>query len=534
MKLLGLVLLLLLFYSPVTCWAGLEEDGDHLTITGDSVYTINDHDDAFREYTVRDSGRLVIRDVFDEIYASGEYLRLSIYTNVHAYDDAVIEVYDSRLPAMVNLYNRSRAQVSNSSLIFYSSCPTHGYHVGGGVKLNDWATASIKGSTVGGLLALDDSSVEVFDSTIEDILSGTLDSRGQILLSDSRVHRIWFNPSNVTLVENLRNEALSNWDSSTVFPGGKIVFDNTELVNGTWLSLEGDEYVVRNSDFYGLSIGHSTASTVEGSDLWYLGFTSSRGLMRVIDSSMSYLSVYQCTGGRVVVDGCIIEELRYEWSTAGLEVINSSIGVFRVEDLLQNDTVVSHRFTGSTVRDLALESRASWTLSYLFEDTEVEALRLPHTGKTRIAGGLRVLNETVPLFLDMNHDFYLSRGYPVLVTRGGEPVSNATLVLSNGNVTLWTGVTDGNGSASVDVLFRNMYQINDLVVNPDLPRIVRFDNLTDTLTLTVEAHGQVIDTPLTAMSDTPIIVDYSSSRRGDDLFVFGLIAVIVFLVLRKG
>jgi hypothetical protein len=29
------------------------------------------------------------------------------------------------------------------------------------------------------------------------------------------------------------------------------------------------------------------------------------------------------------------------------------------------------------------------------------------------------------------------------------------------------------------------------------------------------------------------MIDYSSSRRGDDLFVFGLIAVIVFLVLRK-
>ncbi len=105
--------------------------------------------------------------------------------------------------------------------------------------------------------------------------------------------------------------------------------------------------------------------------------------------------------------------------------------------------------------------------------------------------------------------------------------------MSNGNVTLWTGVTDGNGSASVDVLFRNMYQINDLVVDPDLPRIVRFDNLTDTLTLTVESQGQVIETPLTSMSDTPIMIDYSSSRRGDDQFVFGLIAVIVFLVLRK-
>jgi hypothetical protein len=375
--------------------------------------------------------------------------------------------------------------------------------------------------------------VEVFGSTVEDILPGVVDSRSQILLTDSRVYRIILRPDNVTLIENLRNEALLNWDSSTVFPGEEIVFDNTELVNGTRLSLEGDEYVVRNSDFYGLSIGHSTASTVEGSDLWYLSFSSSRGPMKVINSSMSYLTVLQCNEGSVVVDGCDIEELGYQWSTAGLEVINSSIGVFRVEELLQNDTVVSHRFTGSTVRDLALESRANWTLSYLFEDTEVETLRLPYTGKTRIAGTIRVLNKTVPLFLDMNHNLYLSREYPVLVTRGGEPVPNATLALSNGNVTLWTGVTDGNGSTSVDVLFRNMYQINDLVVDPDLPRIVRFDNLTDTLTLTVESQGQVIETPLTSMSDTPIMIDYSSSRRGDDLFVFGLIAVIVFLVLRK-
>jgi len=529
MKLLGLVLLLLLFYSPVTCWAGLEEDGDHLTITGDSVYILNEYDDTFLEYTVRDSGKLVIRNVVGDIYDSNGYLMLRINT----YDDAFIDVQDSRLPATVYLYNQSRAQVSNSSLVFYSSCPAHGYHINGGVKLNDRATASIETSTVGQLLALDESSAEIIDSTVEDILPGVVDSRAQILLTDSRVYRIRFRPDNVTLIENLRNEALLNWDSSTFFPGGKIVFDNTELVNGTRLNLEGDEIVVINSDFYWLSIGHSTASTVEGSDLWVLRFSSSRGPMKVIDSSMSYLTVLQCNEGSVVVDGCDIEELGYQWSTAGLEVINSSIGVFRVEEILQNDTVVNHRFTNSTVRDLALESRANWTLSYLFEDTEVEALRLPHTGKTRVSGGLRVLNKTVPLFLDLNHDFCLSREYPVLVMRDGEPVPNATLALSNGNVTLWTGVTDGFGSTSVDVLFRNMYWINDPVVNPDLPRIVRLDNLTDTLTLTVEDQGQVIETQLTAMSDTPIMIDYSSSRRGDDLFVFGLIAVIVFLVLRK-
>ncbi len=530
MKLLRLVLLLLLFVAPVTCRAGIEEDGDHLTITGDSVYILNEYDDTFLEYTVRDSGRLVFRNVVGDIYDSNGYLWLRINT----YDDAVIDVQDSRLPATIYLFNQSRAQVSNSSLVFYSSCPAHGYPINGGVKLNVRATASIETSTVGQLLALDESSAEIIDSTVEDILPEPVDSRSQILLSDSRVYRIKFNPSNVTLIENLRNDAFLNWDSSTVFPGGKIVFDNTELLNGTSVSLEGDEYFVRNSDFYWLSIRNSTASTVEGSDLWVLRFSSSRGPMKVINSSMSYLIVLQCNEGSVVVDGCDIEELGYAWSTVDLEVKDTSIGVFRLEETVNEDSVVSHRFTGSTVRDLALESSANWTLSYLFEDTEVEALRLPYTGKTRIAGTISVLNKTVPLFIDMNHDFYLSREYPVLVTRGGEPVPNATLALSNGNVTLWTGVTDDNGSTSVDVLFRNIYQINDLVVNPDLPRIVRFDNLTDTLTLTVEVQGQVIETQLTAMSDTPIMIDYSSSRRGNDLFVFGLLAVIIFLVLRKG
>ena len=83
------------------------------------------------------------------------------------------------------------------------------------------------------------------------------------------------------------------------------------------------------------------------------------------------------------------------------------------------------------------------------------------------------------------------------------------------------------------MLYMHHYQINNQWTSPDLSRIVRFDNLTDTLTLRVEAIGQTSEASITVMSDTPVKFEFADVRRTDYLIIFGLLVLIVYLFVMR-
>jgi len=318
-----------------------------------------------------------------------------------------------------------------------------------------------------------------------------------------------------------------------MFQGGEIIFKDSELVNGSQLILQNDNFTVTNSDFYTLSIENSTNSHVENSNSWYIGFYSSKGPMKISNSSIKHVLIYRCPEGVILLEGCAIVDLRYEWSTVELDITNTSIIEVRTLEYYRNATMINHRFSDSQIKQLPLGSGANWTLTYNFDNTLIEALLLPNTGKTRITGSLQIVNKTVPTILDLNHDLYISREYPITVTQRAEPVPQAFIVLSNGNKTLWSGYTDDDGKVVVSVLYMHHYQINNQWTSPDLSRIVRFDNLTDTLTLRVEAIGQTSEASITVMSDTPVKFEFADVRRTDYLIIFGLLVLIVYLFVMR-
>ena len=528
---LRLLLFFLLFLIPV-CSASVEENNTSLTITGNTESVIDTYPEVIREITVNDTGRLILNGITSEIIDSNKTTHLTI----NLWGDAVIEVTDSVIPAKIYLHNNSQAIITNSSIGIYHSCPAHGYHFTGGLYLYEQSTATISDSIIDNLQPRDMAEASIHRTRIEYIINRDLESTSKVTLHECKVYRLMIEPGDLTVIENIKRGVYHMWNSSSVFNVGDIVFYDTELVNGSHITLRNAEFRVTNCDFYGLAIENSTGAFIENTDSWYISVSTLHGPINVQNSTLGALSFFMCPEGPLLLENSDVGRFGYMSSGLEVNVVNSSIDILDAifNEYNTNKTMV-HSFSDTFIREFQIGSAINGSLTYHFNNTVVEGFKYASLGMTHITGDLTILNKTLPSFLDLDHEYYLMREYPVYVSKEGVPVDRAYLELSNGTQIIWSGYTDQHGKAVVPILFMTWFQINNPVVTPELPRIQRYENITGTLSLRADLSGESQELNLTIVSDTPIVFDYEPDNGYKIPYGFTLIGVIFYSVvtLRK-
>ena len=126
----------------------------------------------------------------------------------------------------------------------------------------------------------------------------------------------------------------------------------------------------------------------------------------------------------------------------------------------------------------------------------------------------------------------INRFYPVFCNSSSGQVVNVSLVLMNGNRTLWEGETNNDGIALVPVRFVKIF---DLVrpYNASGASVIQADNMTEVVSL-FWSHGDTEGSvELGLMSETPILVEVldESSLRG--LFVPLLAVLFIFIIINQ-
>lgn len=524
------MLFILLLISPPVTSASIEENNTKLTITDNTEHTIDTYPEEIREITVKDNGKLILRDIVSEIFDPDRNTHLTI----NLWGDAVIEVIDSVIPAKIYLHNNSQAKITNSSIAIYHSCPAHGYHFSGGITLYEQSSATIFDSLIDNLHPRDQAQVSVYRTRIEYIIKRDIGSTSKVKLHDSKVYRLMIEPGNLTVIENLKRGVYHMWNSSTVFNVGDIVFYDTELVNGSHITLRSSEFRVTNCDFYGLAIENSTGAVIEDTDSWYISVVDLHGPINVKNATLGALSFFMCPEGSLLLENSEVNSLRYFSSALEVTVVNSSIKLMEaLFNELDNNRTMVHSFSDTDIKELQIGSALNGSVTYQFNSTVVEGIKLGSLGMTYITGNLTILNKTIPSFLDLNHERYLKREYPVIIIKSGTPMDQAYIELSNGNKTIWSGYTDERGKAIVPILFHSWFQINNPIVNPDLPRIQRHNNMTDTFSLIVTLTGESQEVSLTLGSDTPLVFDFTEDKSLEPLFIFAFIGLIILFILAQ-
>ncbi len=488
-------------------------------------------------------GNIIIKDNAT-LLISGSVLELSNGTEIELSGNGQLVMVHSRINftgnyAAVNAFNSSRIILDESEVVKDFWCQAHqGYHYLAPIDLYNDTKLVARDSKIGWLRA-SERSLSLVDNCFLGYME--IDQKTSAYAKASNSTIAYLSPQSGTCVI----------EESTVRSMGLY------LVNGSYsCRFYFDEYVESwNSEKDGAGIPCDL--TLQSTSLEEFYVSASNCLLKIRDSRPQFISFNDCSS--VTVTNCTTDVSIRGNTIDAVEIIDCNIATLDLETVpVINKFEIERSVIGNAGLNLAQYTRVDgsrvgkwWTGSYYAWDGPIRLAEISDSsfgnftinlkssynfsnvtvkdrtwfmysylneptylaGPSYISGGVTFQNRNQVFEYDLLSDtqYLVTRQYDVLVTRGGYPLAGASLRLQSGNRTIWSGEPYIDGRARFNVTYTGTSLLNQV---PGQPPLLFEENMTRTLTLLVEDHGDSTSTSLSLLSDSPIVVGFGSVLSG--------------------
>jgi hypothetical protein len=472
---------------------------------------------------VNDNATLVLENV------KVRFIESEVRHSFSVNDNAVLVLLGSSIKNRIKVNNNGILKASYSKLFESVYCTLHEYnHTHGGVTGYNNSKISLDRCKVGYLWLQDNSSAQASESYVY----YSFPEENNLMVKNSKIqtHREPINSLDISLVIPEFYEFRGNL--SEILPGSSTYFENVSLIDGLWLQSNNSKINIRDSKIHYID-------NLRDSDIQLTNV--SLDLVRgYIDSNEFTLTLNECNVSQIASynsnDTIIIEKSRIEnvflsSNKLELDIRCCTIDEFYMDDVWFNP--FKARITDSTVGffnpGLGNEEPNEYFMNNV---TLLDGLSFKVGGYSP-TGGIDLYGDIV---FDDNFsinettvDGYaiINRFYPVYCERSGVSLANVSLVVMNGNRSLWAGETLSDVVVEVPIRFVNIF---DLVrpYNASGPSVIQVNNMTNVVRLywSYEENEGFIELDL--LSETPIVIELEDEDGLGELFVPFI--VIVFLV----
>ena len=475
---------------------------------------------------VRDNAILRLENVKVRFIESDK--RHSVTVNNHS--SLVLIESDIKIRVAVN---QNGSLIASDTNLFYSHyCTSHGYnHTHGGVTGNAYSTITLDGSKIGILWLHNNSQAQVTDSFIY----WSYQEGGKLTVKDSKIqaHRETLIKIEADLVIPEFTEY--SGDLGEIIQGSTSQFENVSLIDGLWLRSRNSSITIQNSKFYYLDAEKGSNIILDNVTLSRIGNYWDSFKLILINCSIGHLFSYG-SNDTITITGSRLEFIDLQSQSLELDVISSKIDELWMDDVWFKPfkARISHSTIGAFKPGLGNEAPNEY---YMHNVSLLDGLGFRVGGYTRrgginLHGSIRFgddfsINETV-----VDGYAIINRYYPFFCNSSSGPVANVSLVLMNGNRTLWEGETNSEGIAEVPVKFVNIF---DLVrpYNASGASVIQADNMTEFVSLFWSYGDSEGSVELGLMSETPILVEFSGESGLKGLFVPLLVLLFIFIIINQ-
>ncbi len=499
----------------------------NLIVEGNETRTINDTTLIIEgTIEVRDNATLNLENV--KVLFIESDTRHSFTVNNHS--SLVLIESDVKIKIIVN--QRGRLIASNSKLIDSNYCIGHEYnHTYGGVTGNAFSNITLEGCTIGYFYLHDNSQAQITDSFIY----WSFPDDGKLTVKDSKIatHREILDQIKADLV--IPGFTEYSGDLGEIIPGSKSQFENVSLIDGLWLHLDNSNITIHDSKFYFLdtendsniilvNVTLSRISNYMGSlrisvincSIERLFSLGSNDTISIKGSRLGFIDL-QSWGLELGITDSAVDELWMDdvwFGPFNAYIQDSTIGVFKPG--LGNEEPNNYFMNNVTLLDRMGFQLGGWNPS----------------GGINLHGGMRFgegfdLNETV-----VDGYAVINRFFPVFFNSSSGPVVNVSLVLMNGNRTLWEGETSSDGVAVVPVRFVKIFEVVR-PFNASGASVIQADNMTEVVSLFWSHGDEEGSIELELRSETPILVEISQESGFRKLLVPFLVILLIFYIINQ-
>lgn len=508
----------------------LEKLHTHVQVTGD--------------LRIKENATLILKNVKVEFDESDQQIIMNdnasliiinsiIYGSIKANDNASITVINSTIKETITLNQESSLNASNSELYESLYCTIHGYnHTWGGVVGYDESEITLDNCNVGYLELHDKSSATVENSTIY----YSFPDGDNLIVKDSTIttHREILSDETLNLIIPVFIRYTGRLDS--ILPSSTSVFDNVTIVEGLWLVANYSKINIIDSHLYLIYCeGNSEIALNNVSLTRVTGQTLGRGLFTLFVDECNITQIDSLgNNDTIIIDHSKIGSISLRSYKLSLDISNSVIDTFEMDDVWIKplQTRISHSTIGFFSPGLGNEVANEY---YLHNVTLQDGLGfkvgawgstggIDLHGKIQFGDGFLVNDTVVDGFAVIN------RYYPVFVNSTGGPVANVSIVASNGNRTIWSGETNSDGIVEFPVRYVNIFNLVR-PYNPSGPSVIIVNNITEVVSLSWSYGDFEGSSELNLLTDTPIMIEIVDESSFGNLFVFLLVAIIVFSII---
>jgi hypothetical protein len=499
----------------------------NLIVDGNETRTISDTTLKIEgRIEVRDNAILRLENVKVRFIESDK--RHSVTVNNHS----TLVLTESDIKIRVDVNQNSSLIASDSNLFYSHYCTVHGYnHTHGGVTGNADSNITLDGSKIGILWLHNNSQAQVTDSFIY----WSYQEGGKLTVKDSKIQVHRENLDNIDANIVLPEFTEYTGELGEIIPGSLTYFENVSLIDGIWVHTNNSTITIHDSKFYFLNAEKGSNIILDNVTLSRIGNYWDSFKLSLNNSSIGKLFSYG-SNDTITITGSRLEFIDLQSQSLELEITDSAVDELWMDDVWFKPFTarISHSTIGVFKPGLGNEEPNEY---YMHNVSLLDGLGFRVGGYTRrgginLHGGMRfdegyALNETV-----VDGYAIINRFFPVYFNSSSGPVANVSLVLINGNRTLWEGETNMDGFAEVPVKFVNIF---DLVrpYNASGASVIQADNMTEVVSLFWSYGDSEGSVELGLMSETPILVEVldESSLRG--LFVPLLVVLFIFIIINQ-
>lgn len=501
----------------------------NLIVDGNETRTISNT-------TLRIEGRIEVRDnaILRLENVKVRFIESDTRHSISVNNHSSLVLIESDIKIRVDVNHNGSLIASDTNLFYSLYCTSHGYnHTHGGVTGNAYSNITLDGSKIGILWLHNNSQAQVTDSFIY----WSYQEGAGLNVKDSmiQVHRETLNnvEANIVLPEFTEYTG----ELRVIIPGSLTYFENVSLIDGLWLHTNNSTIKIHDSKLYYLdnsgdsNIQLNNVSLFLVNNYWDAGdFT-----FTAINCNITRFSSYG-SNEIITIESSKLEYVSLTSKRLELNIINTVINELHMDDVWFKPlkAQISHSSIGFFSPGLGNEEPNEF---YMNNVTLLDGFGFRIGGYTRrgginLHGSIRFgddfsINETV-----VDGYAVINRFFPVYFNSSSGPVANVSLVLMNGNRTLWEGETNMDGFAEVPVKFVNIF---DLVrpYNASGASVIQADNMTEVVSLFWSYGDSEGSVELGLMSETPILVEFLVESGFRGLFVPLLVILFIFIIINQ-
>ena len=488
-----LVFLLSLFSVYSITLVHAEEDAPHIF---DGTTDSNLTELPTNNLILRDNASLIIQNIHLEtiFYNSTEIITITLY------DNSNLIIINSSIPASIELYNSSKVEVRDSTILHAYWCRIHNtFHNSSGIFTHDYSSFNVSDSKLGYIRSDGENIGQASTVNVMELwASGGVDSSLNLYAENCNIGRVHLtNPPN--RLTGIRAGYYENLILNQQ-TGVSIKLHKSELKEGLSLTFQDSTINVDNCDIYVLDAVNCSRITVSDSIVWDL-VVWEIGDVELVNCSVDYFSLLNNDVCEVVLDHCWIG--RFDGFASSF---------YR---LFATDSVIDYFYQGRMV-DMTLNGVSIELQEW---NSDVEYLS--------IEGVFDLENGSLPVLVlrnGLNANISVSKRFPVLVRQMIDPVEDALIEVLDGDKVLASARTGRDGYADIQLRFFEGYMnVNNGIVHET--------NLTNIYTLRVSVNEFTNTQTISVYTVTPISVEVQTNNNKTVLTLIAIFCILISIIL---